>query len=233
MTDERLRDLYERTLATRDRDAARARCVSPEAMLALVRREGTEEERLETLDHVMACDDCRRELDLLRSIEAAGAQVEGARPADEPIALWSRGRRTASPSWRRVVPFALAASLVLAVGVGVRDRLGAPGADSADVTRGEGGALALLTPAAAAYVDAGAPVTFAWRPEPGARRYLLEVLDAQGNVVLSESTADTTLVLRDTGRLAPGTEYRWWVRLAAGGDPQRASAVRRLRIRSQ
>ena len=228
MTDGRLRELYQAAIATRAGDApGRARCASPEAMLALVRREGPESARLETLDHVMACEACRREFDLLRAIESAGEREAAPLRADE------LPRRMPAQWARRAAPIALAASLLLAVGIGVRgraDRVATP----PDVMRGEtGSAVMLITPEDAdTTVTPGAPVTFAWRPDPGAVRYVLEVLDADANVVIGQSTSDTVVTLRDISRLTPGTEYRWWVRAVADGSPQRASPMRRLRVRA-
>ena len=239
MTEARLRALYQHALAARGGgDATRERCPSPEAMLALVRREGPEEERLATLDHVMSCDACRRELDLLRAIEAAGAETMRTSGAATASEARPRDRPAAAPAsvipWKRVVvPLALAASLLLAVGVGVRERFGRPDMPPPDVARGESGEVRLLAPAAGASVAAGAPVTFAWRPDPLARRYVLEVLDAGGRAVLADTTADTTVTLRDASRLTSGAGYRWWVRALGAGGAQRASAVRALSVRSQ
>jgi hypothetical protein len=99
MTDERLRELYRQALARSD-GGGRERCVAPEAMLALLRREGPEEQRLQTLDHVMACGACRREMDLLRSIEQAGAETQQAAVV----------RPLRRPALKMLVPLALAAS---------------------------------------------------------------------------------------------------------------------------
>ena len=112
-----------RRRARRRRRWARARHVSPEAIAALARREGSETERLATLDHVMSCRECRAEFDLLRAVEQAGAQS-------------GRGEERRRRTW--FVPAALAATLLLAVGVG--RMVTKPGSD--DVTRGgEAGAL--------------------------------------------------------------------------------------------
>ena len=160
MSDERLRELY--TAAVAGRPAGAEPHPAPEAIAALARREGPEEARLATLDHVMGCDDCRREFDLLRTLERAGAQSGvAARPA---------GRR----AW--FMPAALAASLLLAVGIG-RQVLRS-GSD--DTTRGDGesGAIVLVQPGAE--MPAGQSLTFAWRPVSGASRYELELLDAGG-----------------------------------------------------
>ena len=217
MTDARLRELYELALAERG-GGDRQRCVSPEAMLALVRREGSEAQRSATLDHVMACDACRREFDLLRSIELAGAEVEGVRAA----------RRSFGRSWHPGAPFAIAAALLVAVGLGVRDRGRAPA--PVDLARGASDGVVLLAPDS--QVAAGAPIVFVWRPDPDAGRYVLELL-AGGRVVVSETTTDTTFTLRNVSRLAPDSSYRWWVRAVAPGGAQRGSEVRPLRLRSR
>jgi len=98
VNDEQLREIYAGAMTSRARPGHSA-CPDPEAILALVRREGAEETRLVTLDHVMSCADCREEFDLLRSIQTAGAQAGAA----------------ARPGRRWVAPVALAASVLLAV----------------------------------------------------------------------------------------------------------------------
>ena len=209
LSDARLQDLYARALARRGNQSLD--CVSPEDLLRLVRREGSEERRLEILDHVMTCPACRKELGLLQAIETAGAAMEE-----------RRGNRNWTGRW---VPLALAASLFLALGIGVvlRQRAG-----TTDIERGAG-SIVLVAPAGE--VPAGEPVGFAWHPLSGARRYRLELLDASNTAVFSEETTDTTLTLPG-GRLRARAEYRWWVRDATPGA-QRSSPVRRLRVRSQ
>ena len=49
--------LYQRGTANR-RDAARVGCVPPEALLAVVEQQGSEEERLASINHAMTCADC-------------------------------------------------------------------------------------------------------------------------------------------------------------------------------
>src|SRR5262245_40539751 len=128
LTDARLRELYLRALAHRGA-RGREQCVAPEAMLAVVRRAGPEAERLATLDHVMGCGACRPELDLLRSIEEAGAGAE--RP--KVLRIFPR------PGWRAVAAVALAASVLLVVVVG--QRLGLR--ETPDVLRGPVDGVAL------------------------------------------------------------------------------------------
>jgi hypothetical protein len=212
LTDSRLQELYAEALARRGLEPASGECVSPEDLLALVRREGSEERRLELLDHVMACNDCRRELALLQAIETAGAAME--RPSRQQPKIWDR--------WK---PLALAASLLLAVGLGiaVRHRSSAD-----DITRG-GKSIQLLAPPPE--IAVGQPLVFVWHPLAGALRYRVEVLDRADAVVFTGETRDTMMRV-SAGRLRPGGDYRWWVRDATPGA-QRSSPLRRLRIRSQ
>jgi hypothetical protein len=205
MSSPRLQELYAQALARRGNEAQG--CVSPEELLALVRREGDEGQRLQVLDHVMGCQACHREFELLRAVEAAGAASQGS------------GRiRSIS---RRIMPLALAASVLLAIGVGlmVRNREG-------DITRGGGPGLVLLTPATE--VAPAQPVIFSWRPLTGAQSYRFELLDRSGAAVVSQLTPDTSLTV-PAGQLQPGSTYQWWVRDATPGS-QVASSLRVLRI---
>jgi len=213
VNDARLREIYSGVMAARARSGGRtSACPEPEAMLALVRREGSEKSRLAIMDHVMGCAECRSEFDLLRSIELAGAEDGvGARP----------GRR----SW--LVPAALAASVLLAVVIG---RFALPTVPESDVVRSgpEGGVTLLAPPPEAA---AGSPLLFVWHPIPGASRYRLEVLSTDGEVEVEAETADTAIVLQSVATLAPG-DYQWWVGATSGGTVAR-SALRRLRLTAQ
>jgi hypothetical protein len=204
VSDDRLRQLY--ALAHAGRPAVGGH-PAPEALAALARREGPEENRLATLDHVMACVDCRRDFDLLRSVERAGVESGAAHPG---------GRR----AW--FVPAALAASVLLAVGVG---RTVLRPAD--DVARGESEALVLVHPDREA--GAGGTLTFSWRAVPGASRYEFELLDAGGEVAASAATTDTTVSPAATSALPPG-DYRWWVRATTSDARAVRSALRPLRL---
>ena len=212
VTEEALREAYQRALDAR-RASGREPCVAPEAMLSLLRREGTEEQRLEVLDHVMGCGACRSEFELLRSMEQAGAGTERAGPAVLRIPA------------RFAVPLALAASLILVITIG--QRLRSP--EGTDVDRGTVDGVTLLGPPSE--IAAGTSPTFAWKPVPGAQSYELEVLDEKGAVVWGARTSQTSVTLSDPRLLTPGDSYRWWVRATTAPGDQRASAVRSLRIR--
>lgn len=178
---------------------------TPEAMLALVQRTGLEAQRLEVLDHVMSCAECRQSFELLRSIEVAGRRAEHNQP-------------------RHLLSLALAASLVLLIGVSVVQRAGI--LNGPEVMRGNG-AVTLLAPPE--QVDPGQALVFAWRPVPAAQRYELEVLDAGDAVVFTTTTTDTTFAASAL-RLTPETEYRWLVRAVTPGGVL-SSGARVLRPR--
>lgn len=209
VSDRQLRAIYSGIMTSRQ-GGPQSACPDPEAILALVRREGSEETRLATLDHVMSCADCRSEFDLVRSIELAGAEA-GA---------------IARPGRRWMAPLALAASVLLAVVIG---RYALPGAPERDVVRsGEKDRLTLLAPPTEA--TTGSPILFVWHPIEGAGRYRLEVMNAGGEVVLEAETADTAIVLQSAADLEPG-EYQWWVGATAPADAR--SALRPLRLKAQ
>lgn len=210
----RMRALYAQKM--RSKSAGVGDHVTPEAILAVVMREGPEVERLATLEHVMSCPACHREYEWLQAVNQAGveASAEGGGAVRRP---WWRGRA-----------LALAASVVMAVGVAVAvsSRL-RPGDER---VRGASGDIELLAPGASA--AAGAPLAFSWRAAPGVSRYVLEVQRTDGSVALADTTADTTATI-EAGHLQPGTGYRWWVREVTDGAEPRSSALRELRITSR
>jgi hypothetical protein len=209
VTEREIQDLYGQALSSAG--AGSPDCVSPEALLALVRREGPEAVRLQTLDHVMGCDACLREYELLRGIEKAGEEVG---------ATGSAVRRI----WR-MAPLALAASVLLLIGIGVGyERL----AEGPDVVRGGGESIVLLTPASG--VPANSEVAFSWTSVPEAHSYELELLDRNNSPVFSRTTKDTAVVL-PRGEI-PAGQYRWWVRAATPAG-QLASLVRPLEVKRE
>jgi hypothetical protein len=208
VSDERLRELYAAALATGRTGSGQH--PAPEALAALARREGPEATRLAVLDHVMACPACRREFDLVRAVEGAGAAAGAVR----------RGR----PAW--LLPTALAATVLVAVGLGEH----ALRSGEADVPRGGKADIELLQPGPQA--PAGATVTFAWRPVSGARRYELELLDSTGNLAAAAATSDTTAEPPAVAALPPGA-YRWWIRTTTMDARTLQSELRGLRLRAR
>lgn len=180
MNDEQLREWYQARRARPDAGDH----PSPEAMVALIRREGSETERMACLDHVIGCDACRPEFELLRSIDGAGST---------PI-------RRALPGW-----LPLAAGVALAAGAAsLWLLLRAP-----DQTLRSGGAstVTLVTPVGG---SAERPLRFTWRSVPTATSYRLELLTEDGRLVFAKDQPDTTAALPDSLPV-PAGKYRWWV----------------------
>lgn len=74
MSDERLRTSYDHLMAVRaEMSTDRKACPSVESLVALLRREGEEDDRLTLLDHVMSCPFCQSEFALLRTTMRASS----------------------------------------------------------------------------------------------------------------------------------------------------------------
>ena len=68
MNESEIQRLYQAAIAELPRDV----CVDEQQLLALVQQSGPEKQRLDILDHVMACEACRKEFELLRAINVSG-----------------------------------------------------------------------------------------------------------------------------------------------------------------
>jgi len=184
MNDEQLRDAYERGLPPND-GAASLDDVSAERLRRLVEREGSESERLRTLDVALSSVEGRREL------EIAWAAARAARPRQR--------------SWQR---FAIAASLLVVAGSsGIWWRQRERGIEQA--MRGSESPVTLIAPLGEVREDRAK--RFVWHAVGKAERYLVVVVDTAGTELFATETRDTALVLPDSVRLAPGRAYLWWV----------------------
>lgn len=204
MNEAQLREWYAEGLAARD-GAGRTACPKPAQLQDVLERRGTERERLARLDHVMACPECLREFELLRTIHSASPRPRyGARvlAVAASVALLA----SAAVLWR-------ATSLTTS---------GAP-----DPLRGQAVSL-LLQPVDGALLDF--PATFSWRAVEGARRYRFEFIDVGGEVVLTRQTSDTTLALATDSTLVAGAMYRWWVIADLAGGRQLRAIPWRVRF---
>ena len=212
MNDDELRNAYAPALRTPSGGRG-PDCPEPEALLAAVQGAGHEAERLRILDHALGCAYCRRELALLHAVSNAAPQA--------------RSVAVRSFAWRRFLPLAAAASLLLAVGVFSvnqwRDTAG-----DATIRAIDAGQPALLGPAAEAAVPRGA-LTFVWRPVDGAFRYTLEIDAADGTLLFSAATSDTVLTAR-LDRIAPG-RHHWLVRARMNDGSELRSETRVLELR--
>lgn len=196
MNDARLQELYLEALSARDASPG-VSCPEPEALQALVGREGSEDTRLVTLDHALSCLSCSRELELLRALRAAAPTVR--RP-------------------RIATPWLVAASVIVAVAAGTMAirSMSTP----ATVLRGAGGdrGVALIAPAPNA-------VVLRWHAVPRAASYVVEVMDAQGAVLAADTTIDTAFVVPPSVRSAKGAGDQWWVRARLSDGSEVRSAI--------
>jgi hypothetical protein len=181
MNDGRLRSLYQRALASGAASRPTAH-VDPERLRAVADRRADEDERATVLEHVRMCPTCRNGYNLLRSLDEAGRQRRWALPA------------------------ALAASLILVLGVGTW-RVMSRGPD--DLERGTSEGVTLIAPVGGSMDSVDR--RFVWRAVGGALDYELQLVDEGGSLVFRIVTADSTTQLPDSVPLSPGTEYRWMV----------------------
>ncbi len=202
MNDARLQELYREAMAARDA-SFHASCPEPEALQALVEREGSEEARLAVLDHALSCLSCRRELELLRALRAGAPAVRRPR-----IAM----------SWL------VAASMLIAVAAGtiaIRSMSTPP-----STLRGAGDdrGVALIAPPPNAAV-------LRWHAVPRAASYVVEVLDAQGAVLAADTTVDTAFALPASVRSTGAAGDQWWVRARLSDGSELRSAITPLAAR--
>jgi hypothetical protein len=206
ITEERLRQAYERMLADR---ARRQPPVAIERLAALVRGDGPEEDRLRTLNSVMGDEGQRADFELLRATTvAAEAEAGFARS-------W-----LSSPSLRA------AAALVVAIGLGTMwwQTRGGP-----EASRGSEVEVLLVAPEDGAEVEA--PPTFRWRSVPETRSYRLQVLTTEGEVALDETLVDTLFAAPDELEWR-SVEHLWWVTADVEGGQEVSARPRRFRIRA-
>lgn len=181
INDERMRQAYEGGLPS-GADLPPLDDVAAERLRRLVEREGSDEERLRTLDQQLSSAEGRRELELLW----AAARV-------------ARPRQRVGPQWM------IAASMLLVASVGGGWLLTR---DSAPAVRGDDSPITLVAPLGTQ--RAGVVSRFVWRSYPDAERYTLVVVDSAGREVYATDTRDTAATLPDSVHLTTG-DYLWWV----------------------
>ena len=201
MKDEHLEHELRRSLNVQ-RPAARDACPGPEALVALVERRGSEDDRLRVLNHTLTCADCSEELELLRAMRATQR-----RPVLQPRTL------------------ALAAALLLAVAISVW-RLTLPQTES--VVRAGTESVVLVTPRG----NVRSARVLTWHAVPNASQYAVELRREDGTFVLQDRTTDTTLALPESVTLPKEEDLYWTVsaRLVDGSDVR--ATPRRFRIQS-
>jgi hypothetical protein len=210
MNDHELRDAYE--VALKKGEAARPLDLPLERLEALVSGEGTEAERLRSIDVLMSSAEGRREF------EVAWAAARAAREREKkPM--------TTLLSWRRSALATAAVLFVAATVVWVNSREDRAG----ELMRGEESPVQLLSPEHDNVSSSS--VQFTWRPVATARNYLLVVVDTAGGDVFASSTTDTSVTLPDSVRLAPGGEYLWWVQATLPDGATLSAVTERFRVK--
>ena len=202
INNERIRQAYERGLRP-GTDLPGLDDVAAERLRRLVEREGSDEERLHTLDQQLSTAEGRRELELV------WAAARAARP-----------RSRLRPVWLA------AASALLMVGVAgtwLATR------ETARVERGEVSSPITLIAPLGTRGDRDAS-QFIWRPVPDAERYTLVVVDTSGSEVFAAETRDTAVTLPDTVHFERGRDYPWWVQAKTRYGASITAVTERLTI---
>jgi len=200
MTETALREIYDRLLRERGSGAPD---ISVETVQALAAGSYAGADRIELLDRVLSNPVTAREL-----------RFFGELATEAPKA----------PS-RRVMPLALAATLLLSAGAVTVWTLTRPPVDQ---VRGEPDGFVLVEPGQEATIGRGS--RFVWRSVPGAASYRLELVDADGNLAFSAATADTAAVSPDSlAVLSPGF-YLARVHATLGDGTTTRSSPTRLRV---
>ena len=214
MNDDELRGAYQLAV-TRRSDASRAACPPTVSLAAIASHTADAADRVATREHVATCAHCRRDLDLLRTVESAGAEVGGT-------------ARVPTLASRRPLPWrgVLAAAAMLVVAAGAWNVLGDRG-DDGDIARGGASTAVPVAPVGMVTADAR---RFAWRPAAGATSYALSLIDQAARPAFGASTSDTTLALPDSVRLVPGADYVWTVEATLADGTRRRSAPARFRL---
>lgn len=202
--DEELREAYERGLPLGE-DRPPLDDVAAERLRRLVEREGSDEERLHTVDSLLASAEGRRELEL----------------------VWAASR-AAQPVRRRQRVWLAAAGALLAVGL-AGTWMAATREEA--TLRGDGSPITLVAPLGS--LDATPPYQFVWRPFSGAERYTLLVVDSTGAEVYSAALVDTVASIPAVVRLEGGHSYVWWVQATTRLGASVTSLPQRVTVSSR
>lgn len=200
MNDEQLREAYERGLPSGENRPA-LDDLAAERLRKLVEREGSDEERLHTVDALLATAEGRRDLEIVWAASRASRPVRRA-------------------MWWRVAAAALVVATIPSVYLATRNR--------AAVERGDESPITLVAPIGVQ--DATIASRFVWRSVQDADRYTLVVVDSAGNEVFAGETRDTVLLLPRDVALQAGASYLWWVQARTRLGASVTAVTQRVRI---
>ena len=200
MNDERLRQAYENGLKPGG-ERGPLDDLTAERLRRLVEREGSDEERLRTLDQQLSSAEGRRELELV------WAAARAARP------------RRRQP-WRFMAAGALLAVGLTGTWLATRE--------TPQEERGTASPITLVAPLGTHDTDGAS--RFVWRRVPEAERYTLVVVDTTGTEIFAAETRDTVVKLPGTVHLEPGGTYLWWVQAMTRYGAPITAVTQRLTI---
>jgi hypothetical protein len=199
MNEGRMRELYARSTARRAVSGPSCE-VSLEAMIDLLERRGSEEERRRVLGEILKSPACREEFELLRAV------MRASQPVKTPV--------MALNAW------CWAAGIMVILGLGLADLLWR--GRSAEPLRGGSAPIVLHGPAESARMSS--MTGFAWRAVPGALQYRLQVLTDSGRVAFDTTVRDTVVAPLAAAAL-PAGHYVWLVIAEMeSGEPIRSAA---------
>jgi len=204
-TDRALQDAYRELI----RDGARGGHLDEPTWDGIATGEIDASARDRAFDHVVQCAECSRIwrgiLELKKDAETQGLIPAGAPPS--------------TAFWRSWAPYAIAASLVLAVGSVVLYQR-SPGSAVNQRVVNRGAALPEIT--GTSY--AGASKTFSWTPVQGASQYRISVFTRDGLPVFTSTVASASAPWAERVAAPPGS-YTWQVE-----DLTSAGVIARSRV---
>ena len=151
-----------------------------------------------TIEHLSSCATCRARVAHLGRVLAHA-------PVQEEIRRLDGGWRTGWVSGKRLIGLAAAAALVLLAVIPALPR--APG--GGDGFRDEAPIAPAVAPVLLEPDLTGENAALRWSAVPAASQYRLTIFDAEGALIWSVETSDTSAMVPATVSLAPATQY-WW-----------------------
>ena len=185
--------------------------------VAIVAEQGVNvSERVRLIGHLAACARCREQVASVARLLRAPAVAAEIRRHDVSALGVARWRHIAGAGTLA----ALAASLVLMVGVDDRASVTRPSASlGEEPAHREQSVTTTIAPSVIAPIGAVAAAdTFRWSSVPHADRYRLTLFDRDGTVVWETAASDTATIPPTSITFEPSAAYLWKVEARTGWD---------------
>lgn len=224
MNDDKLRTAYNMHVEG-NAPSNRSGCPSPEQLQRLAESgQGGDSNNLKLLNHVFSCAYCRADFALLRAVETS---VQSSAESEQAQRQATQKRN----GWFSSPRIAIAASLLLAIGIGgefwLRAQARASALRGAPIDTSD---VVIVAPSANTAISPDAP--FVWRKVAGAATYEVQLLDTNGVVIATHITSDTvfTPATEDRARIAALTKLDWFVSARRSDGNERRSAIARVSV---